>query len=101
MSDLFYNGVIIGSVDNAKEFVHTIRTQRREGRLTNNLNISYEAKLDQVNVLTEAGRARRPLIIVEDGKSKLTKDIIEGLKKGEVSWSGLIGKVIEYLDAEE
>lgn len=101
MSDVFFNGVIIGSVDEPEEFVKRVKTLRREKKITSNLNIRYDKRIGQVNVLTEPGRARRPLIIVENGESKLTPELIKGLEDGSVKWTDLTGNVIEYLDAEE
>jgi len=48
-----------------------------------------------------AGRILRPVLIVEEGKIKLKKEHIEKIKSGELTWSDLLGDVIEYLDAEE
>jgi DNA-directed RNA polymerase subunit B len=42
------------------------------------------------------------LIIVENGKPKLTPELLEKVKKGEISWSKLVEMgVVEYLDPEE
>jgi DNA-directed RNA polymerase beta subunit len=44
----------------------------------------------------------RPLIIVENGKSRLTEEHINLLKGGEFRWEDLLrGGIIEYLDAAE
>lgn len=102
MSDVFFNGKVVGSVPNAYEFVINMRNLRRTGKLTKSMNVGYDKNLDVVNVLTEEGRLRRPLIIVEKGVSKLTKELIEKLKNNEISWSDLIKQgIIEFLDAEE
>lgn len=102
MTDVFFNGVLVGKVDKPNEFVQKVRKLRRNNKITNNLNISYRRGMDYVNIFTEAGRARRPLIIVEDGESKLTNEIIKSLQEGKTSWQDLIkNNVIEYLDAEE
>ena len=48
------------------------------------------------------GRARRPLVLVEHGKQKLTEDILQRLEKGDIGWDYLVNNgVIEYLDAAE
>ncbi|VVB76494.1 DNA-directed RNA polymerase subunit B' [Candidatus Tiddalikarchaeum anstoanum] len=102
MADVFFNGKIVGSVANPQEFVTKIKSQRRKGKLTSSLNIAYDEALDIVNVLTEEGRLRRPLIIVENGKSRLTPDVVEKIKKGEIKWSDLIKEnIVEFMDAEE
>ncbi len=102
MSDVMFNGNIVGTVNNPEEFVANIRKERREGKITPNLNIRYDKDMDIIRIYTEAGRARRPLIVVENGKSKLTDEIVEKVKEGMIKWSDLVSQgIIEYLDAEE
>ncbi len=102
MTDVFYNNNFIGRVDNAVEFVNKIREERRKGKLPNSLNIMNNVRYNEVHIEVSRGRVRRPLIIVEDGKSKLNKEHIEQLKKGDIGWNYLIDNgVIEYLDAAE
>jgi len=102
MSDVFFNGVIVGSAEKPHDFVRKIKELRRNSKITNDLNISYDKPLDTITILTEAGRARRPLIIVENGKSRLIREVVEKVEKGEMKWSDLVNTgIIEYLDAEE
>ncbi len=102
MSDLFFNGVFIGTVKNSLRFIKKIKKERREGNLSYLMNLMYDEKHDNVIITTEKGRARRPLIIVENGKPKLTKEYIKKLKNGEITWNNLVKEgVIEYLDASE
>ncbi|MDD5499556.1 MAG: DNA-directed RNA polymerase subunit B [Candidatus Nanoarchaeia archaeon] len=102
MTEVCFNGVIVGTVKNAEEFSNNLKKLRRNNQLTNKLNVHYDKKADSLQVLTEAGRARRPLIIVENGKSKLTDELIEKLKSRALKWNDLVKLgVIEYLDAEE
>lgn len=102
MTDVFLNNRLIGFCENPREFVERIRQLRRAGELPPELNVAYHEDEDIVVIFTEKGRARRPLIIVEGGKSKLTPEILERVEKGELTWDDLISMgVIEYLDAEE
>ena len=102
MTDIFLNEKFIGTVESNKEFLKYVRSERRKGKLPSELNIRYDDTLDDVYIDTSTGRARRPLIIVENSKSKLTEKHIEQLKNNEIKWSDLIKEgVIEYLDASE
>jgi DNA-directed RNA polymerase subunit B' len=102
MSEIFVNGKFAGDIDNGKEFVSQIRSARRAGTLTNNLNVMFEEHLNQVFVETNRGRTRRPLIVVKDGIPLLTEKHIKQLQKNEMSWNDLVQQgVIEYLDAGE
>src|SRR3989338_2931246 len=102
MTDLFVDGRYIGNLKSPEKLVNSIREMRRKGQLSNQVNVVYLDHLDVVTVLTDAGRARRPVIVVEDGKPKLTKEHVENVQKGKMKWSDLINSgVIEYLDTEE
>ena len=102
MSDIFLDGKFIGATKDPLKIVNLIREKRRKGLISNQINIAYLEYLDLVRILTDSGRTRRPLIIVEDGKPQLTKEHIEKLQKGTMSWSDLLKEgAIEFLDAEE
>src|SRR3989338_7616707 len=102
MTDLFVDGRYIGNLKSPEKLVNSIREMRRKGQLSNQVNVVYLDHLDVVTVLTDAGRARRPVIVVEYGKPQLTKEHVENVQKGKMKWSDLINSgVIEYLDTEE
>jgi len=100
--DIFYNGIFIGSVDNGKEFVGKIREERRKGALPVELSVRLDRFTDTIYISTEVGRVLRPLIIVENGKSRLTPEIEKLVQEGKLTWNNLIEEgIIEYLDASE
>ena len=102
MVDVFMNERFIGTVENAKEFIKQIRSERRKGVLPLELNFYHDQDYDEVYLDTTTGRARRPLIVVENGKSKLTEKHIEDVKSGAVTWDKLVKEgIIEYVDAAE
>ncbi len=102
MTDVFLDGRFIGSIENPEEFVNEIVEKRRKGIISSQLNIAYHPHLDEVRILSDSGRVRRPLIVVKNRKPLLTKDHVEKLKKGEMKWDDLVKEgIIEYLDAEE
>ncbi len=100
--DILFNGRFIGTVDNPVEFAKKVKQERRSGKVPVELSIKYEKYLDTIFVSTEIGRVMRPLIVVEDGVSKLKPEHLEMVKQGTVSWDDLVSQgVIEYLDAAE
>jgi len=102
MADVFLNGKFTGTVESPDKFVKQVREERRQNKIVSDLNISYTKDSDTVTIEMGGGRARRPLIIIEDAKSTLTDDRKKQLEKNEISWSDLIKEgIIEYLDAEE
>ena len=101
---VYLNGVLIGTVENGKLLVNRIRADRRSGKISDVINVALydEGDVKEVYVNSDDGRVRRPLIIVENGVPKLTREHVEGIKNGTLTWSDLIRMgVIEYLDAEE
>ena len=101
-ADLYFNGRFVGEIEDPEAFVEDVRSKRRSGIISEQLNISYIKEFDEVRINTDAGRARRPVIIVENGKAKLLKEHVEKIAKGELSWIDLLRTgLIEYLDAEE
>jgi len=102
MTELYLNGKYVGDVENHEDFISQLRTERRRGAVSTNINMLYDKNLDEIQILSSKGRARRPLIIVKDGKPVLTEMHLKQLEKNEIGWNDLIAQgVIEYLDAAE
>ena len=102
MADVYLNSKYIGTVDDALLFVENIKDQRRKGALSEELNVYYDNEANEVRLMSDEGRARRPLIIIKEGKPLLTEKHIKQLEDGEITWFDLIRQgVIEYLDAGE
>lgn len=102
MVDVYLNGKFAGVVDNAQDFVDQVISERRRGKLPNNINLYHDKEYNQVFVEASKGRVRRPLIAVKDGKLALTEKHIQQLERNELSWSDLVNQgIIEYVDAGE
>src|SRR3989344_7992584 len=102
MADIYLNSKYIGQVENASVFVEDVKDLRRKGSMSENVNIYHNVRSNEVHLFSDSGRARRPLIIVKEGKPLLTEKHLQQLQKGELTWLDLIRQgVIEYLDASE
>ena len=102
MVDVYMDDIYVGTVEKPKEFIKIIREERRIGKLPFHLNISYDKNFNEIFIDLSKGRARRPLIVVENGAPKLTSEKLMKLNSGEISWKELIDQgIIEYLDAAE
>jgi len=102
MAEVYVNSKFTGTVEDPENFVSKVKEDRRSGNLTDNLNIRYSDKTDEVYIETSKGRARKPLIIVREGQPLLTEKHLKQLEKNEISWSDLIKQgIIEYLDSAE
>ena len=102
---VFLDGFPIGYHERPAELVEEFRALRRAGKISPEANIAYYEGVGsnpEVYVNCDAGRIRRPLIVVEDGKPRLTKEHVDALRRGELKFDDLVrAGVIEYLDAEE
>lgn len=100
--DVFYNGRFIGCIQNKEPFVSNIKDSRRKGKLPVEMSVRFDSMLETVFLSSEIGRVIRPLIIVDNGVSRLKNEHIERIKKGDLRWKGLFQEgIIEYLDAAE
>ncbi len=102
MTDVYLNEKFIGGIDNPEDFIKSIKEDRKNGKLPSVLNVYKNKDFNDIVVNIGYGRARRPLIVVENGKPKLTSEHIDKLRKTEITWDDLIKEgVIEYIDAAE
>lgn len=102
MADVFLNGKIIGFAKNPEDFVIKIKEQRRKNVFPSLMSLAYNKSEEKITILTENGRPMRPLIVVKDGKPNITKEDLNLLIEGKLSWDELIKRgIVEYLDAEE
>jgi len=100
--EVFLNGLYIGNVNNSKEFVKLLREKRRNNELPPQMSIREDEGLQNINLSTEPGRVLRPLIIVDNGASRLRNEHFVQLEQGDIKWKNLIEKgIIEYIDASE
>ena len=101
-TDVFLDGKFIGVVENHEEFVKNVREKRRSGVFPLEINIRDESDFNTIIISTEPGRALRPLIIVDNGVPRLTRDHLAKLERDEMKWDDLIkDQIIEYLDTSE
>jgi DNA-directed RNA polymerase subunit B' len=102
MSEVYLDEKYVGTIDNPQEFIKTIKEERRKQKVSNTVNVAYDSEFDEVTIHTGSGRARRPLILVENGQPLLTEEHMKKIKSGETSWNDLVEQgIIEYLDANE
>ncbi|MCU0629593.1 MAG: DNA-directed RNA polymerase subunit B [Methanoregulaceae archaeon] len=101
-SRVFVDGALIGLADDPQALVAQTRAMRRQGALSTEVNISYKEFNNDVVIHTDRGRARRPLIVLHNGKPLITPDEIEKLRKNEINFNYFVQKgFIELIDAEE
>jgi DNA-directed RNA polymerase subunit B' len=101
-SRVFVDGALIGLADDPSALVSQIREMRRQGALSTEVNVSYKQFNNDVVIHTDRGRARRPLIVLVNGKPLISDEEIEKLRKKEIDFNYFVSKgYIELIDAEE
>ncbi len=99
---VFLNGTLIGYVSDPILFVNEVRRKRRNSEISDEINIAYYSDVKEIQVNCDAGRARRPLIIVNNGVLTLKPEHLKKLERGEWTFTDFVRNgIIEYLDAEE
>ncbi|MHA1882142.1 MAG: DNA-directed RNA polymerase subunit B [Candidatus Thorarchaeota archaeon] len=101
-ADVFLNGRLVGVHPAPKVLATTIRQKRRAGEIDSEVNIAYYENTHEIQVNSDAGRVRRPIIVVENGKSRLTDEHLRMIIEEEWGFNDLMRNgIVEYLDAEE
>lgn len=102
ITEVYLNYKYIGDTDNPEEFVENIISERRKGNVSKQTNVCYEKESNRILIDSSKGRARRPLIVVREGKCLVTDNHVKQLEKNELTWNDLVDQgLIEYLDALE
>jgi len=101
-TSVYMNGRYVGSHPDGMNLAKRLRERRRMNELNGQVNIYYDRKLNEMHIITDKGRVRRPYIVVENGKSRLTPEIMNRIRNGELNWHHLLKMgIVEYLDALE
>jgi len=104
---VFVDGKLIGFHKDGEKLAYSLRELRRSSKLHPHIGISIhqpeeENATKRLYVNCNAGRVLRPLIIIKDGKSAFSPDLLDKITKKLVSWTDLIRMgVIELVDANE
>ncbi len=99
---VYVNGSLVGTHPDPEQLAEQIRQARRRGDVSEMVNVSVRDRTDEVIVNADAGRARRPLLVVEDGEPLISEEEVEQLKAGELGFEELVDRgVVEFIDAEE
>lgn len=99
---VYVNGSLVGTHADPEQLATQVRQARRRGDVGRTVNVSVKDTTNEVIINADAGRARRPLIIVEDGEPLITESEVESLTEGDTEFEELVERgYIEFIDAEE
>ncbi|WP_135667289.1 DNA-directed RNA polymerase subunit B [Halorhabdus rudnickae] len=99
---VYVNGSLVGTHPEPEQLADQVREARRRGEVSEMVNVSVKDRTDEVIINADAGRARRPLLVVRDGESLVSDEEIEAVKDGELAFEDLVDRgYVEFIDAEE
>ncbi|KAK5191874.1 DNA-directed RNA polymerase III complex subunit Rpc2 [Exophiala xenobiotica] len=96
------NGTPVATTRHPAHFLTSFRRLRRSGRISEFVSTFINHHHSTIHVATDEGRICRPLIIVEDKKSKVTKRYLKSLRQGSMDFDDFLARgLVEYLDVNE
>lgn len=101
---VYLDNELIGYHPDGKTLVRELRTLRRKGEISPSINICLNEypHIQEVEIYTDEGRVRRPLIVVENGVQSISRGMIESLSNGTFRFRDLVSiGAVEFLDASE
>ncbi|MFO7833350.1 MAG: DNA-directed RNA polymerase subunit B [Halohasta sp.] len=99
---VYVNGSLVGTHPDPAQLAEQIREARRRGDVSEMVNVSVRDRTQEVIINADAGRARRPLIVVEDGQPLLGDEEIDAVENGDLEFEDLVDRgYVEFIDAEE
>jgi DNA-directed RNA polymerase subunit B len=104
---VFVDGQLVGYVEDGGHLANTLRTMRRSGKIHPHVGVYLYSSLNdsatkRLYISCNSGRVLRPLVIVRDGRSLITDEIIEKIQKKFLSWTDLLHTgILELVDANE
>ncbi len=100
---VYVNGSLVGTHPDPEQLAEQIREARRRGEISEMVNVSVKDRTREVIVNADAGRARRPLLVIgDDGEPLISDDEIAALEDGAIDFEDLVDAgYVEFIDAEE
>ncbi|BGP51529.1 DNA-directed RNA polymerase III complex subunit Rpc2 [Rhodotorula kratochvilovae] len=99
---VYLNGNVLGLTRCAPRFVRTFRQLRRAGRINEFVSIYVNLQQQAIHIASDGGRICRPLIIVEEARSKVKEMHMKMLRDKVMTFDDFLRKgLIEYLDVNE
>ncbi|PWW74364.1 beta and beta-prime subunits of DNA dependent RNA-polymerase [Tuber magnatum] len=99
---IFINGTLHGLTRFPMKFLRSFRRLRRNGKISEFISIYVNHHHNGVHIATDGGRICRPLIIVENGRSKVTPRYLKSLAAGRTVFEDFLKKgLVEYVDCNE
>jgi DNA-directed RNA polymerase II subunit RPB2 len=107
MVKVFVNGAWVGIAKDPIQLYNEMKEKKHKGIINIYTSVIIDYKNMEIRICSDGGRLSRPVLRVKDGKALITKEIIERVNSGELSWNDLLTScklpeaMIEYIDPDE
>ncbi|MEF8757475.1 MAG: DNA-directed RNA polymerase subunit B, partial [Halobacteriales archaeon] len=99
---VYVNGSLVGTHPEPEQLAAQVRQARRSGDVSEMVNVSVNERTREVIINADAGRARRPLLVVERGEPLISEAELDAVKAGDLEFEDLVEMgYVEFIDAEE
>jgi len=101
---VYLDNELVGYHPDGRALIRELREMRRKGEISPSINfcINEYPDVQEVEIYTDEGRVRRPLIVVENGVPSVSRSMIESLSNGTFRFRDLVSiGAVEFLDASE
>ena len=99
---IFVNGTPFAMTRLPKQLLTSLRAFRRMGRLSAFISMYINHHYRAVHIATDEGRICRPMIIVENGKSKVKAKHLKALLNEKMVFDNFLARgLVEYMDVNE
>jgi DNA-directed RNA polymerase beta subunit len=104
---VFINGSWVGIANDPLYLYSFLKDLKYKGIINIYTSIIFDCKVQEIRLCNDSGRLTRPLLRVKDNNILITNDILNKLKKNELTWDDLFTSakieesVLEYIDPEE
>ncbi|KVH97885.1 DNA-directed RNA polymerase, subunit 2 [Cynara cardunculus var. scolymus] len=99
---IILNGLILGKHRRPERFANVMRKLRRAGKVGDFVSIYVNEKQRCVYIASDGGRVCRPLVIADNGVSRIKDHHMRELKDGVRNFDSFLREgLIEYLDVNE
>jgi DNA-directed RNA polymerase II subunit RPB2 len=92
LTKIFVNGNWVGMSNDSINLFHLLKKSKRLGVINVFSSISFDFKMNEIHIFTDAGRCCRPLFVVENNKLTISK---EDLKDDKLIWNNLIVRTLK------
>ncbi|KAF3789669.1 DNA-directed RNA polymerase III subunit 2 [Nymphaea thermarum] len=99
---VIFNGLILGRHRQPQHFAKAMRRLRRAGKIGEFVSVYVNHKQSCIYIASDGGRVCRPLIIADNGVSRIKEHHMAALQLGLLSFDDFVREgLIEYLDVNE